>query len=150
MLVFKLTSEGQQLKLINLNTHDTIKTDLSKKYYFGVDGQKGPSFGSIKALADSCIEADGKRIELGKLWWLSEHKRVPRPGIDKMARAALSLYGLSILVSGLYYADRTDLEALKLSAIYGAGLGLPAGLWLWLRREPDYNLRGSWIAIIER
>lgn len=144
------SSQGQQLKLVNLNTHDTLKTEGGKAYYFGVQGEQKTLYGKIIALGDSSIEAGGRKIPLDRLLWLSSTRRKPRPFLNKASRAAVSLYGLSILLSGIYYYDNFNSKPLTSTALYGAGIAIPAGLWLLLHREPEFNLRGSWIAIVER
>jgi hypothetical protein len=149
MMCLSGVTRAQTLKVINLNTHDTTLISEGQNYFYGIEGEKNVFYGSLITKGDSSIEAGGKRFGPEKLLWLSKSKRPPRNKADKVARFALSLYGLGVLISGIYYLDNGDTAPLKLSGLYGAGLGIPAILWLGLKRGPDYDLRGSWMAVVE-
>ncbi|MEY4109876.1 MAG: hypothetical protein RLZZ46_230 [Bacteroidota bacterium] len=149
VLFSPISAKSQSLKLVNLNSHDTVNIGANTEYYFAVDGEKTAGKGLLRALADSSVDASGRRLRPENLLWISKKKRMPRKSADQAAKTALGIYGLSVVISGIYYFDNGNTEPLKISGLWGAGLGIPAALWLALHKDPDYDLRGSWIAIID-
>jgi hypothetical protein len=55
---------------------------------------------------------------------------------------------LGILTGGIYSLDDGDTKPMQDIALYGSVLTVPSLLWLWLHHEPEYDLKGSWIAFI--